>query len=114
MALAKLGDGTAFQELNAGIRARSGSDQAASFQHLEYVGGKNSLLLLRELLEDKTPEPPTHGDEVFIPLRTLACFTLSDIASDSPTSRIQCSILTPEKLAAAWKAWFAKHPEALK
>lgn len=128
IALAKLGDNEALQQILAGIDAENPDVQDKAMKKLSLVGGKEAFKKFHQLLDDTAPREnpecqkrlenfkknhPEGGncgfccDVVFFSKSVSAILLLSDMVDNPPTKRGTTWNL--EKNIQLWKEWFAKN-----
>ena len=110
IALAKLGDQDAFNEILAETDAPEPYVQDSALKKLSLVGGNKSFKKLYSLLDDFSDRKGEAIDVIYFPRGSLAITLLSQMVSDPPTNPKRYGMQEDVKL---WKAWFEKHKQLL-
>ena len=110
MAMAKLGDNAAFQEILEELRNPNQSVQQAVFNKFKYIRNKEVFRELYRLLDDDH-DRGGRGDQVFWPFSYFAMQTLAETVPNPP---IRGLLLPSKENVAIWKKWFQDHPEWIK
>lgn len=126
IALAKLGDKDALQQILADIDANEPDVQDKAMKKLSIVGGDAAFKKFYQLLENAAPrenpdckknaqkqiensEDRNCGfccDVIFFPKSSMAIYFLSGMVDNPPTKRF---VPGTEKNIAAWKKWFERN-----
>lgn len=120
IALAKLNDMEAFNEILAEVNSDDPYKQDSGIIKLGYIGNRDAYKKLYELLDDDEPrenplcrkafefeiqKPVSTCDVIFFPRNVTAILALLLTVPDPPT---KSRIPTPETIQ-LWKAWFVKN-----
>lgn len=126
IALAKLGDDKALQQILADIDADNPDVQDKAMKKLSIVGGDEAFKKFYQLLDDtasrenpdcrkntrkfaENSEDKNCGfcyDVIFFPKSSMAIFFLSQMVNNPPTKRF---VIGTEKNVSIWKEWFKKN-----
>ena len=115
MALARLGDEPSFGMITADLRPFNASTILA---RLMYVRGKQSLSLLRTMLDQtefQQSDQRGDGDMMYVPLANSAVRTLWEIIGYPPVSFGEVAFamngISVRDVAAKWKKWLARQDQ---
>lgn len=105
IALVKLGDNGALQQILTEVDSENFAIQDNAIKKLSLIGGKAAFKKFYELLEDLAPRE-SQSDVIYFPRGVVVMLELSRLVSDPPTMPSKYDL---KQNAQSWKEWFNRN-----